>query len=86
MRDLFMRHDRLSGDQVDKLRKKIDVNGLKLESIKSVQKDGWQVEADRISGIIEKDQSAIATQLHRRIFIRAWYAIGLPFVKDLLTG
>jgi sorting nexin-8 len=72
MRDLFVRHDRLSFDQVDRLKKRVENNSLKLEGIKAVQKDGWQEDADRIVGIIEKDQATIAAQLNRRVFIRLW--------------
>jgi sorting nexin-8 len=72
MRDLFIRHDRLSIDQVERLRKRVETNSLKLESVKGAQKEGWQEEADRIIGSIEKDQASIASQLHRRVFIRAW--------------
>ena len=71
-RDLFIRHDRLSGDQVDKLKARVDKNSLKLEAVKQGRKDGWEEEADKISGIIEKDQAAIAAALARRVFIRAW--------------
>ncbi|KAI0825842.1 hypothetical protein BC629DRAFT_1275802 [Irpex lacteus] len=77
MRDLFIRHDRLSGDQVEKLKKRVDTNSLKLENVKQAQKDGWQDEADKISGNIEKDQAAIAAALNRRVFIRAsmWHEL-----------
>jgi len=73
MRDLFIRHDRLSFDQVDRLKKRVETNSLKLEGIKAVQKEGWQDEADRIVGTIEKDQATIVSQLNRRVFIRSWY-------------
>lgn len=73
MRDLLIRHDRLSVDQVDRLKMRVDTNSLKLEAAKQARKDNWQEEADKISGLIEKDQAAIAAQLNRRIFIRAWY-------------
>ena len=72
MRDLFIRHDRLSVDQVERLKKNVDVNALKLEAIKAVQKDRWQEEADKLAGIMEKDKATIAAQLNRRVFIRAW--------------
>jgi sorting nexin-8 len=72
MRDLFVRHDRLSVDQVERLKKRVDTNALKLESIKAIGKDGWQEEADKISGSIEKDKATISAQLNRRVFIRAW--------------
>ena len=63
MRDLFIRHDRLSPDQVDRLRKRVDTNSHKLEGVRQAQKEGWQQEADRIAVLIEKDQAAIAAAL-----------------------
>ncbi|EGN96804.1 hypothetical protein SERLA73DRAFT_111513 [Serpula lacrymans var. lacrymans S7.3] len=77
MRDLFIRHDRLSVDNVERLKKRVDTNSLKMEGIKAAQKDGWQEEADRIIGIIEKDQATIASLLSRRVFIRAsmWHEL-----------
>lgn len=71
MRDLFIRHDRLSGDQVDKLKKRVDTNSLKLEGVKAAQKDKWEEEADKLAGLVEKDQAAITAALNRRVFIRA---------------
>lgn len=79
MRDLFIRHDRLSGDQVDRLRKRIETSSLKLESVKQAQKERWEIEADKIAGSIEKDQATVAALLNRRVFIRARYvSIVLP--------
>lgn len=72
LRDLFIRHDRLSIDQVERLKKRVETNSLKLEGIKAAQKDGWQEEVDKLVGIIEKDQANIAAQLSRRVFVRAW--------------
>jgi sorting nexin-8 len=72
MRDLFVRHDRLSIDQVERLKKRVESNSLKMEGVKAQQKDGWQEEVDRMIGLIEKDQATITSQLHRRVFIRSW--------------
>ncbi|TFY80322.1 hypothetical protein EWM64_g3691 [Hericium alpestre] len=72
MRDLYVRHDRLSIDQVERLKKRVDATALRLEGIKAVGKDGWQEEADRLAGAMEKDKATIAAQLNRRVFIRAW--------------
>jgi hypothetical protein len=72
MRDLFVRHDRLSVDQVERLKKRVDANALKLENVKAVAKEGWEEEADKIAGTIEKDKVTISAQLSRRVFIRAW--------------
>ncbi|OCH87398.1 hypothetical protein OBBRIDRAFT_736288 [Obba rivulosa] len=77
MRDLFIRHDRLSIDQVERLKKRVETNSQKLESVRQAQKEGWEQEADKITGLIEKDQAAISAQLNRRVFIRAcmWYEL-----------
>ncbi|KAI0657970.1 hypothetical protein C8Q70DRAFT_999052 [Cubamyces menziesii] len=77
MRDLFIRHDRLSPDQVDRLRKRIDTTGRKLETVRQAKKDGWEHEADKLAGAIEKDQASIAASLARRVFIRAcmWHEL-----------
>ena|ERR1700722_13299185 len=73
MRDLFIRHDRLSMDQVERLKKRIESNSIKLESIKQTKKEGWEDEVERLTLAIERDQATIAAQLHRRVFIRAWF-------------
>ncbi|KZS94324.1 hypothetical protein SISNIDRAFT_409700 [Sistotremastrum niveocremeum HHB9708] len=70
VRDLYIRHDRLSGDQVEKLKKRVEQNSSRLEGLKSSQKDGWQTEAEKYIGLIEKDQAAIAAALSRRVFVR----------------
>lgn len=77
MRDLFVRRDRLSIDNVDRLKKRVDSNSMKLEGVKAAMKDGWQDDADRIIGLIEKDQAIITTLLNRRVFIRAsmWHEL-----------
>ncbi|PCH44336.1 hypothetical protein WOLCODRAFT_138943 [Wolfiporia cocos MD-104 SS10] len=77
LRDLFLRHDRFSGDQVDRLRKRVDTNSHKLEGVKQAQKDGWEQEADKYTVLIEEDQAAIAAALSRRVFIRAsmWHEL-----------
>ncbi|KAH9840265.1 uncharacterized protein C8Q71DRAFT_484009 [Rhodofomes roseus] len=77
LRDLFIRYDRLSGDQVDRLKKRVDANSLKLEGIKQAHKDGWEQEADKYTVLIEKDQAAIAAALNRRVFVRAcmWHEL-----------
>ncbi|PPQ64781.1 hypothetical protein CVT24_007867 [Panaeolus cyanescens] len=76
-RDLFIRHDRLSLDQVERLKKRIETNSVKLDGIRAAQKENWQEEAERLTAAIEKDQATIAAQLSRRIFIRAcmWHEL-----------
>ena len=71
MRDLLIRHDRLSIDQVERLRKKVEMNSVKLDGIRTAQKDGWAEEVERLTSLVEKDQASIAAQLSRRVFIRA---------------
>lgn len=77
MRDLFVRHVRLSIDQVERLKKRVESNSSKLEGVKAVQKEGWEAEVDRFIGLIERDQATIAAQLNRRVFIRAclWHEL-----------
>lgn len=72
-RDLFIRHDRFSVDQVERLKKRIENTSVKLEGIRAALKENWQDEADRLTAMIEKDQATIAAQMSRRVFIRAWY-------------
>ncbi|KAG9001468.1 Sorting nexin mvp1 [Tulasnella sp. JGI-2019a] len=76
-RDLFARHIRLSPDRVDMLKRRVEVNGRKLEAVKAAKKDGYEVEADKIAGLIEKDHVDIATCMTRRVFIRhcMWYEL-----------
>jgi len=72
VRDLFTRHDRFSPDAADRLRKRIETQSLKLETVKSAQKEGWEVEVDKLLSSIEKDQQAVVVCLARRVFIRHW--------------
>ena len=69
-RDLFIRHDRLSGDSVERLKKRIETTQMKLEGIRAAQKEGWAQEVDRLTTVIERDQLTIQQLLNRRIFIR----------------
>jgi sorting nexin-8 len=71
-RDLFVRHDRLSGDQVERIKKRIEASSVRLEAVKAAQKEGWADEADKIVTMIERDQAAIAAMLARRVFVRHW--------------
>ncbi|EJD47959.1 hypothetical protein AURDEDRAFT_113230 [Auricularia subglabra TFB-10046 SS5] len=70
MRDLFSRHERLSGDAVERLKKRVATFQDRLEGVRSTQKEGWQGEADRLAQNVEQDQAAINVQLARRVFIR----------------
>ncbi|KAG6909029.1 hypothetical protein DXG01_002303 [Tephrocybe rancida] len=76
-RDLLIRHDRLSIDQVERLKKRVETTSLKLDGIRTAQKEGWEEEADRLTSLVEKDQATIAAQLNRRVFIRAsmWHEL-----------
>ncbi|EJD07688.1 uncharacterized protein FOMMEDRAFT_143983 [Fomitiporia mediterranea MF3/22] len=70
MRDLFLRHDRLSGDNVERLKKRIEVTQSKLEGARIAKKDGWEQEVERLTSLVERDQVTIVSLLNRRIFIR----------------
>lgn len=50
----------------------METTSVKLDGVKAAQKEGWQDEAERLVGSIEKDQATVAAQLSRRVFIRAW--------------
>lgn len=65
---------------MEKLKKRVETNSLKLEAVKQAQKDGWQDDADKIAGLIEKDQAAISAALNRRVFIRAWSVLRLQYL------
>jgi sorting nexin-8 len=70
MRDLFFRQTRLSIDQVERLKKRVESTQAKLEAVKAAQKD--KDETEKLVENIEKDQATIAAQLNRRVYIRAW--------------
>lgn len=76
-RDLFIRHERLAIDQVERLKKRVETNSVKLDGIRTAQKDGWEDEVEKYTSLIEKDQASIAAQLSRRVFIRAsmWHEL-----------
>ncbi|KAF4611281.1 hypothetical protein D9613_007057 [Agrocybe pediades] len=76
-RDLFIRHDRFSIDQVERLKKRIETTSVKLDGIRAAQKEHWQEEVEKLTALIEKDQATIAAQLSRRVFIRAcmWHEL-----------
>ena len=70
MRDLFIRHDRLSGDNVERLKKRIETTQMKVEGIRAAQKEGWKDEVDKLNNTVERDQVTIQSLLNRRVFIR----------------
>ena len=72
MRDLFFRQTRLSIDQVERLRKRVESTQVKLESVREAQKDGPGDEMKKLVQSIETDQATITDQLSRRLYIRAW--------------
>lgn len=76
-RDLLIRHERLSIDQVERLKKRIESISLKLDGVRATQKDGSGVEVERLVTMLENDQTTLATQLSRRIFIQAsmWHEL-----------
>lgn len=85
-RDLLIRHDRLSIDQVERLKKRIETTSVKMDGIRAAQRENWQDEAERLTAMIEKDQATIAAQLSRRVFIRAWFVPFPPLVLHPLNN
>ncbi|KAJ7612482.1 hypothetical protein DFH06DRAFT_1371182 [Mycena polygramma] len=77
MKDLLIRNDRLSIDQVERLKQRVETTSMKLEGVKAAQKEGWQDQVEQYVAAIEKDQATIAAQLSRRVFIRAclWHEL-----------
>ena len=71
----------LSKDNVDALRKKVEIRQKKIETTRSTQKPGWEVEADKLVSASDVDNSTISSLLSRRIFIRAcmWYELAVVF-------
>jgi sorting nexin-8 len=72
MRDLFFRQTRLSIDQVERLKKRVESTQAKLASVRDSQKDGSGSELEKLVQSIEADQTTIVAQLSRRVYIRAW--------------
>ena len=60
MCDLFVQHEQLSIDQVQRLKIQVNVNVLKLESIKAVAKEGWEEEVDKVAVSIKQDKATIS--------------------------
>jgi hypothetical protein len=93
MRDLFFRQMRLSIDQVERLKKRVETNQAKLNSVRDTQKDGWGSEAEKLVQSIEADQAIITAQINRRAYIRAWWvafpspcnSIGLTVVNQYVA-
>ncbi|KAK4684468.1 sorting nexin-8, partial [Tremellales sp. Uapishka_1] len=80
-RDLFLRHDKLSKDAVEALRKKVETRQKKVETLKGAQKPGWEIEVDKLIAAIDQDNATIATLLSRRVFVRAcmWHELTVVY-------
>ncbi|WWC91329.1 uncharacterized protein L201_006272 [Kwoniella dendrophila CBS 6074] len=80
-RDLFIRHDKLSKDNVDGLRKKVETRSKKIESLRSAAKPGWEIEVDKLVAASDQDNSTITCLLSRRVFIKAcmWHELSVVF-------
>lgn len=72
MRDLFLRQTRLSVDQVERLKKRVESAQAKLTSVTEAKRDGYENEVAKLVQSIEKDQATVTAQLNRRVYIRAW--------------
>jgi sorting nexin-8 len=60
----------LSLDRVDLLKRRAEQNGRRLEAVRTTQKEGWALEAEKITLSIERDQLDISKLMARRVFIR----------------
>ncbi|CAE7158162.1 unnamed protein product [Rhizoctonia solani] len=74
---LFVRHDRIGADSVDKLKKRVETAGAKhlvivssLEGLQGPAKTKAQEEGEKLRSAIEKDQHQIHALLNRRVFIQ----------------
>ncbi|WVR09157.1 hypothetical protein IAU60_006219 [Kwoniella sp. DSM 27419] len=78
-RDLFLRHDRLSKDVVDSLRKKVESRSKKIEGLKAASKPGWKAEVDKLVAASDQDNATVTTLLSRRVFIKAcmWHELSV---------
>lgn len=72
LRDLFGRQVALGGDQVEKLRKRLDGNTHKLAQLREAapRPPSFEVDAEKLASLIETDQLSIETALKRREFIK----------------
>ncbi|GAA5821519.1 hypothetical protein JCM3770_001060 [Rhodotorula araucariae] len=72
LRDLFGRQAALGGDNVDKLKKRVETNLSKLSLLRSVtpRPASFDADADKLSSLLAADQRAIDTALRRRSFVR----------------
>lgn len=69
-RDLFYRHDRLSKDSVDSLRKRVETKQKRLDIVRSARKPSWEVEEEKLVSVIEQDNAEIERSLARRVYNR----------------
>ncbi|WVQ81437.1 hypothetical protein IAT38_003561 [Cryptococcus sp. DSM 104549] len=78
-RDLFIRHDKLSRDNVDALRKKVEGRAKKGAALKAAAKVGWEVEVDKLVAASDQDTATIQSLLARRVFIREcmWHELAV---------
>ncbi|KAK6904423.1 hypothetical protein I203_105236 [Kwoniella mangroviensis CBS 8507] len=78
-RDLFIRHDKLSKDNVDGLRKKVESRNKKIAQLKNAGKPGWEIEVDKLVAANDQDNSSITSLLSRRVFTKAcmWHELSV---------
>lgn len=78
-RDLLWRHERLSKDSVDSLRKRVESKQKKLETVRINHRTGWEIEDEKLVLAIEQDNSSITSLLARRVFIKhcLWHELSV---------
>ncbi|KAK4694148.1 hypothetical protein P7C70_g8787, partial [Phenoliferia sp. Uapishka_3] len=91
LRDLFSRQHALSPDAVDRLKKRVEANMRKLDTLRTApepRKPTHSEDLDKVASLIEADQRHIDLLLRRRVFIRycMWQEINYLFRStSLLT-
>jgi len=79
-RDLFVRWQKYSPDEVDRLRSRIASSEKKIEKLKGEQKQpNWQAEVEKLNAAILQDNENIETLVRRRLRIRTfdWFVVHL---------
>ncbi|BGP39898.1 Sorting nexin mvp1 [Rhodotorula kratochvilovae] len=72
LRDMFARQASLGGDNVDKLKKRVETNLSKLSLLRSLtpRPASFDADADKLGALLAADQRAIDGALRRRSFVR----------------
>lgn len=84
--DLSSRHQRLSKDHVETLRKRVDSNQSKLNSVSMEKRANYQSEELRLKKEIEKDRELIDLFLNRRNHSKFVIWNEIAYLREISTG